>query len=127
MAFPTDDVIFTWLDELCQEAKGDVMLLNRLGVNAAFSYYFNNVYTLKSVSPKTYAAMQWMTEARRWHGEYMEAEERKAAEIARDEKIAALESQVAKLVGLLESQAKAEPDKKKPGKIKQDEMDSESE
>lgn len=122
MISEADKKIFAWLDELCQEARKDVITANRLGNNPAFAYYFNNVYTLKAMSQATFASMQAMTEARRWYDEYHEAEERKAAEDARDGKIAALEGTVNEmkvmLTQFMESQKPAEPPAKKNGKGK---------
>lgn len=137
MAVATDEEIFKWLDELCMEAKGDVLMVNRLSKNDAFAYYFTNVFSLHSLTPKTFANMTVMDEARRWHAEYTEAEERKVAEVARDGKIAALETQLAEVLTLLKEQkVPVTPPPKKGAKITpnqsasmqaQDEMDNNGE
>jgi hypothetical protein len=128
---PTNEQVIAWLDELCQEAKNDVSLLNHLSKNDAFPYYFNNVYTLKSITPKMFTETSAMVEARRWYVEYMEGEARKLAEAARDEKIAGLEGKVDKLTELLtqlvESKAEPTPAKKNGKKAAAVEADEETE
>ena len=128
MISENDAKVFVWMDELCQEAQKDVILANRLGGNQAFAYYFANVYARKAVSQDMFAGMTSMAEARRWYGEYTEAEERKIAESARDEKINALEGKVDKLTELLTQfvESKEQPAKgKKAAKVEAPEEDEE--
>lgn len=133
MISASDAKVFEWLNELCQEAKGDVLLLNQLSrVNSVFSYYFNNVYTLKSITPQMFSESDGMIAARRWHAEYTEAEERKVAEAARDAQIADLQAELSGLSTMfksfMESQKPADPapvKKNGKGKAAKDEADEE--
>lgn len=51
----------TWLAETCEQAlteaqNGNTTLLNRLGKDASFAYYLNNVHSRKVISPEQFAS-----------------------------------------------------------------------
>ncbi len=126
MTTVTDDQVFEWLDSLCTEAKADISLLNAYGRNDAFAYYFNNVFSLKAMSPKTFANTTAMSEARRWHAEYQEHEADKQEKAALKEQITKLEANQAALLEKIDKLTESVNNSGKGKKpAKQDEMDSE--
>ncbi len=97
-------LVLEWLDSLCgvalAEARGgNTALVNQLGNNSAVRYYFNNVYTTKTVSREQFAAYypsQWK-EAERLYEEYMRDEQINQSV----DRVDALEARFDKLEGMI--------------------------
>lgn len=108
----TDEQVIQFLEDICQEADKDLTVANRLA--GGLRYYFINVHTTKAVSVKEFINSTAMTEARRVYGIEVEREIQEAKEAARDEKIAALETNMGELLTLVKSltESKEQPAKK---------------
>ena len=105
-----------FLQELSEAAmtaarSGDTMLANRLGANQALQHYFNNVFAIQTMTPGVWAQSypQYMQEADR-------IREAHDAEAQRDERMSAIEEQLAKLAEAVGALAEAQQPKAKRGK-----------
>lgn len=106
-----------FLQELSEAAmsaarSGDPMLANRLGANVALQHYFNNVFAIQTMTPGVWAQSypQYMQEADR-------IREAHDAEAQRDERMSAIEEQLAKLADAITALTEApQPAKAKRGK-----------
>lgn len=106
-----------FLHELSEAAMtaaraGDPMLANRLGANVALQHYFNNVFAIQSLRPDVWAQNypQYLAEADR-------VRQAHDADEQRDERMSAIEEQLAKLAEMVATLTEAQqPAKPKRGK-----------
>ena len=91
--------VIEFADALCEDAKGDLTKMNRLGVNKALKFYLDNVVMLGTVTRETYATCypQFMEEIEGIRLQAEKAEQAQAEYTDQGDRIAALEVKFDKL------------------------------
>lgn len=113
-----------WLKEVCEQAVdeakgGDPTLLQKIGNHAALSYYFNNVHSLKAITPEQYAeqAPGFVQAAEKFRTEYEAAvaipEDHKRLN-AVEEGLEAIKGQLAEVLAALKTPPEPKTPAKKP-------------
>jgi len=123
--------ILDWANAVCQEAsdakqKGDMGPLNAIGRNPILKYYFENVFSIKALSPQVFGSYHnYMTEMERlYEADMKEREtdlklaETEAANIELRKDVTDLKEQVAALLAKFEAQT-APAKSKKPAKTEE--------
>ena len=133
-------------DHICEDAKGDLMKMNRIGANKAFKFYQDNVVMLATVTRDQFAACypQFVEEIEGIRLAAEKAEEAAEEHVNQGDRIAALEVKMDKLADaigrLLEESTTDEtedededepiendPPKRKRRRVKKVETDTEEE
>ena len=117
-------------DHICEDARGDLTKMNRIGANKAFKFYQDNVVMLGTVSRDTFVACypQFVEEIEGIRVAAEKAQEAADEHVNQGDRIAALEVKLDKLTNALtrymeadieeEEEEEDEPPKRKRGRPK---------
>jgi hypothetical protein len=95
--------VIEFADSLCEDARGDLTKMNRIGVNKALKFYMDNVIMLATVSRETFATCypQFMEEIDGIRVKAEKVQEAETEHVNQGDRIATLETKLDKLTAAL--------------------------